>query len=169
MGAVSAEALGRTASLFLGLTGSTFRELVDARAALEVLCARMAARCQNSVGLARLCQTAESPLQVDLTDDRVFFDTTTAFHEALTGASGNRALDLLAGSILSMYLRRVPASFTPVDDRSALVDIHLAITEAIVAGDAETAARLTGDHAAGVADRLAGELTELFDTVLAWE
>jgi DNA-binding GntR family transcriptional regulator len=75
-----------------------------------------------------------------------FFEANARFHQVFVEASGNRKLEefyrLLIGQ-MGRYLARSLALRGTVE-RS--VSEHLAILEAVEAGDAELAARLLADH-----------------------
>jgi GntR family transcriptional regulator, transcriptional repressor for pyruvate dehydrogenase complex len=168
VGEISAAAFGRTASLFFRLGGVTFRELLAARLVLEPLCARVAARTQDPVGLARLQTAMAQGRAADLTDDDAYLAASTTFHSALTGASGNGVLDLVAEGVMSIYERRIPAGVAPVEQRAAIVDEHQRITDAIVGGDAGEAERLVAAHVEEITSMVERTLPDLLDTVLDW-
>jgi GntR family transcriptional regulator, transcriptional repressor for pyruvate dehydrogenase complex len=168
VGEISPAAFGRTASLFFRLGGVTFRELLAARLVLEPLCARVAALTQDPVGLARLQTAMDQGRAVDLADDDAYLASSTAFHSALTGASGNGVLDLVAEGVMSIYERRIPAGVAPVGHRAAIVAEHQRITDAIVGGDAAAAERLVSAHVEEITSMVERTLPDLLDTVLDW-
>jgi GntR family transcriptional regulator, transcriptional repressor for pyruvate dehydrogenase complex len=168
VGEISPAAFGRTASLFFRLGGVTFRELLAARLVLEPLCARVAARTQDPDGLARLQAAMAQGRAADLTDDDEYLASSTAFHSALTGASGNGVLDLVAEGVMSIYERRIPAGVAPVSQRQAIIAEHQRITDAIVAGDAPEAERLVAVHVEDITSMVERTLPDLLDTVLDW-
>ena len=168
VGEVSAAAFGRTASLFFRLGGVVFGELLTARLALEPLCARVAAEAQHPVGMARLQAAAEQGRSVDLTDDDAYFAAVSAFHSALTGASGNGVLDLVAEGLMSVYDRRIPVRVAAVAQRPAIVEEHQRITDAILAGDAAEAERLVNSHVEDIVNMVKRTHPELLHTILDW-
>jgi GntR family transcriptional regulator, transcriptional repressor for pyruvate dehydrogenase complex len=168
VGEVSPAAFGRTASLFFRLGGVTFRELLAARLVLEPLCARVAAEAGDPVGTARLRAAMEQGRTVDVTDDDAYVAASTAFHSALTSASGNGVLDLVAEGVMSIYERRIPAGVAAVAHRPAIVEEHQRITDAILAGDAAEAERLVTRHVEDITAMVERTLPDLLDTVLDW-
>ena len=130
-------------SLHLQMARATYGELLEARLALEPLMTRLAAE-RRSPEVARvLKQVIKDELNADLGDDASFQQLSHDFHAALASISGSRVLDLLGESMKVVYDMGVRPSSVPIKDRPRVRDAHRQIAEAIMAGDADEAERLT--------------------------
>lgn len=143
---VSSRHFGQMATLFLHVDGATFRELVEARLALEPMMARWAATRQLPEAIARLQASIANERWLDLDDSREQIEQGIDFHFALLEASGNRVLNLLGKAIAEIYAERITGVIFPLEARCHVRDVHAAIVDAIAVGDADTAEALTRDH-----------------------
>jgi len=138
---------------------STMREMYEVRLVLEGFAVRRAADREPGVdvnGLADLCdewaelQAAWAALAHEFEmPDFVFVDE--GFHESLARLSGNRtAARHLRDINERIRLLRIH-DFTTPDRIEATIAEHLAVIEAVTAGDTERAAELMHDHVQGSA------------------
>ena len=116
----------------------------EARLALEPAAARLGAKRRDSAALDAM----RAAISAQRAADDAGFDANRAFHLALVQSAGNAHLDRFAESLWVQSVGTVIyAAQTP--DRAAsapYADQHQAILDAIAAGDAELAERLTREH-----------------------
>ena len=120
---------GRMSSLFFHIGGVTFRQLVEARLALEPMMARLAAerRGQELVG------ALADPETTRVEDDAEYFDATTDFHKTVAAMSGNPVLNLMSSSLEEIFRDQVSGLLSPKDERKHVLEVHTAIADAIAA------------------------------------
>jgi DNA-binding GntR family transcriptional regulator len=129
------------------LTRDEFLDAYQVREALETLAIRLAVPRLGEADLAMLRSLHEEMVEhAKRAEVHAFFEANARFHQVFVEASGNRKLEefyrLLIGQ-MGRYLARSLALRGTVE-RS--VSEHLAILEAVEAGDAELAERLLADH-----------------------
>jgi GntR family transcriptional repressor for pyruvate dehydrogenase complex len=143
---VSSHAYARTSSFYFKATGITLRDLVQTKAVLEPMLARLAAARSGPADIARLDEVLEAEQrELDAEPDR-WGSAPSEFHMLLAALAGDRVLDLFTRSILEIqtdWLLRRP----PLHDIAAVLDVHRQIADAIAAGDADAAERHTRRHA----------------------
>ncbi|MFG2545867.1 FadR/GntR family transcriptional regulator [Streptomyces sp. NPDC048594] len=135
--------------LIMGEQGA--RDMVQARAELEVIVAGLAARSRDEAGVellrARLTAMRECP-------DEEFPEADTAFHAALGELAGNTVLrDMLKG-MRAMVQRGWVERTGTVRSRKVAYDDHVPIYEAVAEGDAEAARAAMARHMEGASRRL---------------
>jgi len=135
--------------LVLGERGA--RDMVQARAELEVVVAGLAARERDEAGVellrARLAAMRECP-------DEEFPEADTAFHAALGELAGNTVLrDVLKG-MRAMVQRGWVERTGAVRSREVAYDDHVPIYEAVAQGDADAARAAMSRHMEGASRRL---------------
>ncbi|TQM43823.1 GntR family transcriptional regulator [Pseudonocardia cypriaca] len=123
----------------------------DIRAQLEPLAASRAAENSSAATRARLADLAEdvAGLEARISDRRELLRRDVRVHREIYRAAGNPYLedilvrqDNLATRIWCLFLDRIPAIAGHVGE-------HVALLEAIVEGDADTAGRLALEHVVG--------------------
>jgi GntR family transcriptional repressor for pyruvate dehydrogenase complex len=130
---------GRTASFFFEALGSSLEEIAEFRLAIDPVMVALAAKNQWPTGMALIRTFVE---EEDSPDDSgsEWLQTTNAFHHALVSATGNRAMDLMAGAMHLMYCDRTELEGTYEDaDRLPAGAHHRSIGEAVLLGDVERA------------------------------
>jgi GntR family transcriptional regulator, transcriptional repressor for pyruvate dehydrogenase complex len=155
---------GRMSTLFFHLGGMTFQQLVEARLILEPMMARLAAerRGQELVG-----QLAD-PESTQVNDDLTYFEATNEFHRTVAAMSGNPVLNLISVSLEDIFRDQVSGALSPKDERTHVLEVHIAIAEAIAAGRAEEAERLMREHMQEYADWVRRRRPELMEEVIDW-
>ncbi|MGQ4487860.1 FadR family transcriptional regulator [Streptomyces sp. 372A] len=135
--------------LVLGERGA--RDMVQARAELEVVVAGLAAQERDESGVAllraRLAAMRECP-------DEEFPEADTAFHAALGELAGNTVLrDMLKGMRAMVQHGWVKRTGT-VRPRAVAYEDHVPIYEAVARGDSEAAREAMARHMQGASRRL---------------
>ena len=152
-------ALTRFLRLHVALTNFSIDEVTETRIQLERSSAILAATRADKDALA------EVNAQLAMMDTpgislEVFNDADTAFHVAIAQAAGNQLFSDLTGAIRTSLRKSIFSSFSRVDDPQALMSQlqaqHHQILDAIVAGGADEAARVTEEHIRFAASRLPG-------------
>lgn len=131
-------------TLFLQGLDVTVKDVLEARMAVEPLMAMLAARCDDEEKRDDLRAILDRTTHAATWDD--FTEAMGAFHTRVLSMSGNPVLDLLAVGLQQMISYPVMAFRPKV--RDAIRDDHLAIGEAILAGDGEAAWDLMAAHMA---------------------
>lgn len=135
--------------LVLGEQGS--RDMVRARAELEVVVAGLAAQARDETGVellrARLAAMRECP-------DEEFPEADTAFHAALGELAGNTVLRDMLKSMRAMIQRGWVERTGTVRPREVAYGDHVPIFEAVAEGDVEAARTAMARHMDGASRRL---------------
>ncbi|MEV0027274.1 FadR/GntR family transcriptional regulator [Streptomyces atroolivaceus] len=135
--------------LVLGEQGS--RDMVQARAELEVVVAGLAAQARDETGVellrARLAAMRECP-------DEEFPEADTAFHAALGELAGNTVLRDMLKSMRAMIQRGWVERTGTVRPREVAYGDHVPIFEAVAEGDVEAARTAMARHMDGASRRL---------------
>lgn len=167
--ATDAKDFARTTSLHFQSARATFRELIEARLALEPMMAGLAATrrdpdtvsaLQNAVGLTKEAMVGE--------DSDSYIRGATAFHDVVSGVSGNRILDLVGTSLKIIYADRVVRYVYPPSHRHMVADSHEEIAEAIIKGRSRIAEELMREHMIEYTAQLEQRFPELFDEIVDW-
>jgi DNA-binding GntR family transcriptional regulator len=147
----------RRGTFVVSLTAADVLDIYGLRAALEGRAARMMARAQDPVAIAKLRALADDIDEAVRGGDSVAVSRADlAFHEGLCELCGN-------ARIHEVFMRYVPTlrGLLRLDERvlRSLDEIslqHRPIVDAIESGDEEAAARLLNDHAEHAGDMIAG-------------
>lgn len=122
-------------------------EVFSLRSELEPLAARGAAGQVNRAQLERLEQACRQRIEVDVGNQIDFFlEANRSFHMAIAVASGNRRLCRTLSGLLDEMTRLVALGFGVQGVRPNIENDHTALIEHLVAGDAESAARVARRH-----------------------
>jgi GntR family transcriptional repressor for pyruvate dehydrogenase complex len=141
--------------LLLHSRHTTLQDLATARNLLEPLCADQAARRRDHAAVGRRL-AGLSALGEDQVEDGVAFTTLAVdFHQELVLAAGNTTLQVLAGTLESIWDTQEltwarsavsEGDYPSVDLRREVLKAHRRIAQAIQDGDADEATRLTSGH-----------------------
>jgi DNA-binding GntR family transcriptional regulator len=127
------------------------REMVEVRATLEALNAKLAARRHDPAQIARLERILAEGTRLTSEDDLTRISALNLdFHEALGSVAANSVLQEMMRS-----LRERTALFFTVNNRERMRqnwEEHAAILRAVVAGDAELASLLAARHVYSAAE-----------------
>jgi len=160
--------LGRMLTLFFHGAGATMADLMDARIVIEPMAARAAA-----LATARddaLLRTAVGRAQDSVKEGNGWLPVSTEFHDVVASLSGNPVLDLLARSLKDIYYARLPAvrADSPKSWRQRVQREHLAISDAIINGNADAAEELMRKHIVAFKTRLARDAPEMLNSKVEW-
>jgi GntR family transcriptional repressor for pyruvate dehydrogenase complex len=153
----------------LCVRAGTYREVLDARLAIEPMMARLAAEAQDPEGLANLRVAIEKSENVDLSNEAEWFETSHLFHSAIASMSSNTLLNLLGLSLKYIYRDWATNTITPRDMRAEVLAIHRAIADAIFAGDGERAGRLMHEHMIYFAQQSTDMHASSLDARIRWK
>jgi GntR family transcriptional regulator, transcriptional repressor for pyruvate dehydrogenase complex len=128
------------------IRGSTYRDVLIARLAIEPVMARLAAEASDPKGLAALAKVMERCEQTDLGNEDEWRETSHLFHSLIASMSGNTLLNLLGLSLKHIYHDWATSNITPRDMRAEVLAVHKAIAKAIFASDGAKAERLMREH-----------------------
>jgi DNA-binding FadR family transcriptional regulator len=151
-----------------------YRELVEARLALEPLAARLAAA-QASESTAALLRSNLAEVEaVPAADRSSIIEGWANFHYLVGGLSGNGLLDLLTRAMGQLYHERVVLRDRSMDGlfdpegRARTDKAHAQITAAITAGRPARAERLMRDHMADLTASVSSRNPKLMDDMITW-
>lgn len=160
---------GDMAKLHLHMGRATYREVLDARLAIEPLMARLAAEAQDKAGLAELRRVLEQADASDIQDDEVYQTMSWEFHATVASISGNAVLDLLGEALKEVYDSKIRATLMPKRRRVEVREIHRAIGLAIIEGRGADAEHLMREHMVEYAALSVRRSPALLDEVVAWD
>jgi DNA-binding GntR family transcriptional regulator len=134
-------------------TPEQIQELVEVRATLEALNAKLAARRHDPAQMARLRQLLADGSAISETTDLTQVNReNTNFHEVLAQVAANSVLSDMVRSLRE----RTAVIFAPLSRQRAKRnwDEHAAILQAVIDGDAELAGLLSARHVYSAAEGL---------------
>jgi GntR family transcriptional repressor for pyruvate dehydrogenase complex len=159
---------GGVATAFFNVTRATYRDLVEARLAVEPLLARLAAQRSDHAELAAaLARTVPDTPDAELDDEQWAADA-KQFHIRLMALSGNPIIGLLAGALEAVWFDRIVGTEFPASERARVHDDHTEIATAIAAGDAVRADELMRDHMQRFLDYSIVRDPGMLDEVIVW-
>lgn len=138
--------VSRSFSLYLHLRGASMQELADMRLMLDPLAARMAAESLTPDSAALLRETIDREARSVGQNQSVFVEANDV-HYVLATMTGNRVFDLVTTALKEMYTSRL--AYSSLGEHVASPEIHgdhQAISEAVLAGDADLAEELMRSH-----------------------
>ena len=165
---VESRQFGRMASLYFQMGDMTFRELMEARLAVEPMMARLAAERRDPALVAELQAAVTEAGSVPLSNDSLYLSTSADFHAVVARMSGNKILDLLGSSLLEIFYDRVSGMLFPVSRRRGVCESHAAIADAIAAGDGARAEELMREHMVEYVEYARRRHPDLLDEVVDW-
>lgn len=152
----TAEASAYTFGLVLQSRGGTLDDLAAAITEIEplttALCAKRADRATEVVPVLRA--NIEENLEA-LEDGSMFTTLARTFHELSVGLCGNETLILTVGALESLWSEQerqwaarstADHTYPTAAQRRSVIDAHVAIIDAIEAGDPDLAAKRSGRH-----------------------
>jgi DNA-binding GntR family transcriptional regulator len=143
---------GRRGLIVSEIDASRVRELYQVRSALDALAARLAAeRIADGKVDARQRRAAQRALAAGLALHRdapvlAFIEADVAFHTALYGLSGNRAIEDTVAAQWPHLKRSMGAVLEDFEQRPVVWDEHREILRLVLSGDAVGAERAARGH-----------------------
>jgi DNA-binding FadR family transcriptional regulator len=144
---------GRMTTLHLQLGKVTYRELLDARTALEPTLARLAAERTSAAVAAQLNDHLQLARTVSNDDAIGLTDVWADFHELIGSLAGNGVIDLFASTLQEIYRERVIYREQSTDRRRIDVNnrrisdqAHENIAKAIIQGKPQRAEQAMREH-----------------------
>jgi GntR family transcriptional repressor for pyruvate dehydrogenase complex len=169
VGEASALEFGRVATLYFQMAGMTWGELAEARLIFEPICARLAAERRDPALIEALKEVDADARKRGHDDDRVYLETGRDFHRLVSELSDNRILNLFSRSLDDIFHDRVEVGMLfPKADRHKVIDVHGAIGQAIIDGDADLAEHLMREHMREYTDYVKTRYSALMDEVIDW-
>jgi GntR family transcriptional regulator, transcriptional repressor for pyruvate dehydrogenase complex len=156
----------RMTSLYLFLSRSTYRDVVEGRLVMEPMMARLAADRGDASDFVELRRF--SPSAGALLDDAKYLQRSTDFHALLSGMSGNPVLDFMGRALKDIYMNRVSDMVFPIAEREKVEHDHAAIADAIVNGEADEAESLMRDHMVEYVKYAEQRHPGILDQVIDW-
>jgi DNA-binding GntR family transcriptional regulator len=137
----------RRGAVVTRFTRQEFIEAYQVREALESLAIRLAVPRLTDSERARLRELADGMVELAAKGDvQAFFEANRAFHRIFVDASSNERLRELHEQLANQMGRLLAKSLELRGSLDQSAADHLAILEAVDAGDAERAARLLEEH-----------------------
>jgi DNA-binding FadR family transcriptional regulator len=166
--AVGSQDFGRATSFYFQVLGATIGDLLEARTVIEPVMARMAAQriTPESAERLRAVLKAEEEEASDATAC-AWGESTTEFHGLIASMTGNHVLDLYGRSLMDIHGERIRPIFPP-DQRTKVLRTHQRIADAIIAGNADEAQRLTSRHIEALTKSIKELFPGLLDEVIDW-
>lgn len=150
-----AQAVIRSASVYLDSAGITSDKLSSARTAIELIAVQLAAESIDEQGIARLRSAIDKERQNIRSHQRA--GASEDVHTVIAQLSGNPAIQLFTETLTQLELEFFRAEVAPESleqTRAELLSDHQEIVEAIVNGDAGIARYRMQQHLARVASEL---------------
>jgi GntR family transcriptional regulator, transcriptional repressor for pyruvate dehydrogenase complex len=128
-----------TTTLLASIGEFELDEIADARAELETVCCRLAARNRRPSDIEAM--RAELAAQQDpALTDQAFCTSDVAFHRLIAEATQNRVVGSLVHAILEALHPLANMTAVRYQDRSRVLAFHARLLDAIEAGDSDAAA-----------------------------
>jgi GntR family transcriptional repressor for pyruvate dehydrogenase complex len=160
------DSMAQMQSLHFHLMRARHFELVAARVIVEPQIARLAAERTDRDALSPLKRFLVADHH-DVVIDEDYVNAGVGFHRVVCTLSGNPVLDMIASSLNQIVLTRLQGAHLSAQQMEAIVCDHVAIAEAIFAGNGPLAELLMSDHmnqyAGGVAEVNGMALNEIVD------
>jgi GntR family transcriptional regulator, transcriptional repressor for pyruvate dehydrogenase complex len=155
----------RMMTLYLHLSGATYREVLEARIIMEPVMAKLAAQRRDPDAVSQL---REFLARMEPADESEYLLQSGEFHGLLSGLSGNRVLDLEGRGLKDIYADRIEGTVFPPEARQGITRDHKLIAQAIVAGNAAKAEKLTREHMNEYLFYSAARNPGVLDEVVQW-
>lgn len=172
---VSSQNFGATSTLFFMAQGSTYRDVITARTAINPLMARLAAeRIADDPGAAaeaerRMTESIEITRGAIDAEDRDWFLAATAFYLTIADLCGNEVIAIFGRSLQDIYMAHIPAMTFAQDHRRSVVALHERIARAILRGDGRGAERMMRERSKQFSEDVAAAFPGFMDDIVNWD
>jgi DNA-binding FadR family transcriptional regulator len=143
------ESVQRAIAVYLSYAGVRREELFETRIALEVTCATRAAERVGEAGIKRLREVLR--LEDQMREEALGSGHTHDLHIAIADLTGNPALSLFVTVLTELTLQRQRPAADPTQEAASYHAAHVAVAEAIIAGDPALAQHRMRRHLRAVA------------------
>lgn len=163
VGAIESSFISRMLTLYFHLGATTYDELMRTQVILESSCAALAAanpdRADALVPYHEVCDPDDVPR---------YRAMTVGFHRAVYALVDNVALSMLTQAVTHTVSQHVIMTMDPVELRARLLDEHVELVDAIVAGDAERSRALAAAHFQHQHDHFRALMPERVADLVQW-
>ncbi len=166
---LSSRDFGRISALYFMADHATYREVIEARAPLTGVVARLAAERAGPAGAHRLRQSITATRAAADLDDRPWADVASGFYATIAELCENRVAATFCLALMSIYLEHLPPMPLGARHRERIVAVHEEIATAVERGDGATAERLMTGHLERFAANVATAHPTFMDEVVDWE
>ena len=168
VGAVSPGDFGGVATLYFRLAGITYRQLIESRLILQPISARLAAERHDPTLMEQLTDLLRRSAGRRAQRRPGLPALILEYQASVTGVAGNPILKLFGQMLGDIYSTRLAGAIAPRPQRKRIVQTHVEIAEAILAGDGELAEERARAHMEGTMRRLSKSLSGILDQVIEW-
>ena len=158
----------KSCSLHFKAAGITVKELWQARVGLEPSLAKAAASHLTSESRRELEELLAEAKTTEIDDNSKYVRIGSAFHRAIATASGDPILTLFARSLGEMTSYLESRNVFPPSEHARVHSAHIAIVEAILAGDSSLAESLVTEHMEDMRETHRERYAGLLDNVLPY-
>jgi GntR family transcriptional regulator, transcriptional repressor for pyruvate dehydrogenase complex len=172
---VSSENFGATSTLFFMAQGSTYREVIAARTAVNPLMARLAAEriAEDPGAAAEAERRMEASIQTTRgalhAEDRDWFLAATAFYLTIADLCGNEVVAIYGRSLQDIYMAHIPAMQFGHEHRRSVVALHQRIAKAILRADGKGAERMMRERSKEFSNDVAAAFPAFMDDIVRWD
>ena len=156
------------ATVHLRSGSCTYRQVLEARLAIDPLMARMSAQSQNPEGLALVKAAIAGADDIAIEDEPEWQRHSGLFHEAVAQMCGNPVLYVLGASLTRVVHRLRARSVTPIEIREETILAHRKIADAITRGHPKEAEELMRSHMKAYVRTMDEAETPGLDRVVDW-
>ena len=160
--------VGRTLALHLQMMEVTLEDLLEAKIQLEPMQAYSTAEQQKPEVMAKFKTIVDEMSQPDADQNRL----SREFHRAVAGGSGYPVLDILALTVAHIFNERVEdpgEGIAPGQTPEEVIEEHIAISKAILAGNGARAQKLMKAHMDQYGASVRRRRGERLDNVVNWD
>lgn len=137
--------LASTLALLLEMHQSSYAEILSAQVTLEPVLAAQAAK-RVTAAQVKALQAEVDEMRSSLDRPELFTEQHHRFHRLVVEAAGNHVFVLIMSSLHLITVGNIPWSGMPDRDRTAVVEQHQKIVDALSARDADAAYAAMLDH-----------------------
>ena len=163
---VSSADVARTLSFYFHLSGTSLKEVLEARQFIEPVIARLAASAYHDEEAVRALREAVDHEVVD--ENRTGNWQFSDLHSVLIGISENRVVSLFGDSLRFLFNDRLGSRWVPERDQKAIHDEHVNIAAAVLDKDPDAAEQLMKNHIATFTRVSLSRIPGLLEDVLDW-
>lgn len=154
--------------LLMQFEHAPFRTIIEARAGLEPLMARLASERMTGDQMKQLAESVQT-MKENLNDRDTFLETNKSFHDVIAWASGNSMFGFLVDALLGIIDGTALGVDYPVHRRSAVLKAHATIFEALNTHDGDSSAAAMDSHIREMQRYLEKKYPDAMDAPITWD